>query len=328
MTGSRRRARTAGRRSPSTCCRSTSLPSPIFAPASTTRPSCGRRRFWEKLYEPLIRRAAGLGRAAGRKRSRPLREGLRALRRAGDRRRPGRPVGGAGGRPHRRARHPLRRGFPARRPAPGGRREIDGQPARDWVAQALAELAGLPDVRIMPRTTVFGVYDHGIYGAVERVSDHLPVPPAHQPRQRLWRIVAKRAVLAAGAHRAADRLRRQRPPGVMLARRRADLSQPLRRAAGRRPSSSPPATTAGRRRATSRGRRRRSPPSSIRAESVGARSARWPASSASRLSGAVDRVRGGRRASARSRLRSPAAPRAHRRATCSPSRTAGTRRCL
>ena len=43
--------------------------------------------FWEKVYEPLIRRAAGLGRAAGAGRPRHLREGLPALRRAGGRRR-------------------------------------------------------------------------------------------------------------------------------------------------------------------------------------------------------------------------------------------------
>ena len=61
----------------------------------------------------------------------------------------------------------------------------------------------------MRRTTVFGVYDTAVYGALERVTDHLPEPPPHQPRQRLWQIVARRAVLAAGAHRAAARLRRQ-----------------------------------------------------------------------------------------------------------------------
>ena len=57
----------------------------------------------------------------------------------------------------------------------------------------------MPDVRIMTRTTVTGVYDGGTYAALERVNDHLPVPPAHQPRQRLWRIVAKRSIVAAGA---------------------------------------------------------------------------------------------------------------------------------
>ena len=54
--------------------------------------------FWEKVYEPLIRRAAGLGRASGAGGPGHLREGLPALRRAGHRRRAGGPDGGAGGR--------------------------------------------------------------------------------------------------------------------------------------------------------------------------------------------------------------------------------------
>ena len=35
-----------------------------------------------------------------------------------------------------------------------------------------AELAALPNVRLMPRTTVTGVYDGGTYGALERVGEH------------------------------------------------------------------------------------------------------------------------------------------------------------
>ena len=69
----------------------------------------------------------------------------------------------------------------------------------------------------MRRTTVFGVYDHGQYGAVERVSDHLAVPPPHQPRQRYWKIVAKRAVLAAGASERPIAFAGNDRPGVMLA---------------------------------------------------------------------------------------------------------------
>ena len=50
-------ARLRCRRRSTTCCRRCS------PPASTTRPSCGRGRFWDRLYEPWIRAAAGLGRA-------------------------------------------------------------------------------------------------------------------------------------------------------------------------------------------------------------------------------------------------------------------------
>ena len=57
--------------------------------------------FWERVYEPLIRRAAGLGALAGRAGAGPVGEGLRLLRPAGDRRRAGGADGGAGRRARR-----------------------------------------------------------------------------------------------------------------------------------------------------------------------------------------------------------------------------------
>ena len=94
---------------------------------------------------------------------------------------------------------------------------IDGMPATDWVARAEAELRAMPNVRIMTRTTVTGAYDHGTHAALERVNDHVPVPPEHQPRQRLWRIVAKRTVVAAGALERPIVFGGNDVPGVMLA---------------------------------------------------------------------------------------------------------------
>jgi heterotetrameric sarcosine oxidase alpha subunit len=80
-----------------------------------------------------------------------------------------------------------------------------------------AELASLADCRILRRTTVQGVYDGGTYAAIERVNDHVAKPPAHAPRQRLWRIVAKRAVLASGAIERPIVFGNNDRPGVMLA---------------------------------------------------------------------------------------------------------------
>ncbi len=108
------------------------------------------------------------------------------------------------------------------------------RPRLDWVEAAEAELESLADCRILRRTTVLGVYDGGTYAAIERVNDHVAVPPAHEPRQRLWRIVAKRAVLAAGAIERPHRVRRQRPARRHAGRRRARLRQSLRRRAGPR----------------------------------------------------------------------------------------------
>ena len=67
------------------------------------------------------------------------------------------------------------------------------------------------------RTTVVGVYDGGTYSALERVNDHVAEPPAHEPRQRLWRIFAKRCVLAAGAIERPLVFGDNDRPGVMLA---------------------------------------------------------------------------------------------------------------
>ncbi|RUV30225.1 FAD/NAD(P)-binding oxidoreductase, partial [Mesorhizobium sp. M7A.F.Ca.MR.148.00.0.0] len=105
---------------------------------------------------------------------------------------------------------------------PGGRLlsdggTIDGVPATEWLSKTLAELADMPDVRIMTRTALFGVYDGGTYGAIERVNDHLPSPPEHQVRQRLWRIVAKRCVVAAGAIERPIVFAGNDTPGVMMA---------------------------------------------------------------------------------------------------------------
>ena len=64
---------------------------------------------------------------------------------------------------------------------------------------------------------MFGTYDGGTYGAVERVSDHLAAAARGKPRQRLWRIVAKQAVLAAGATERPVVFGGNDRPGVMLA---------------------------------------------------------------------------------------------------------------
>ena len=87
----------------------------------------------------------------------------------------------------------------------------------DWAAATVAELATLPNVRLMIRTTVIGAFDHGIYGAVERVSDHVHTPDAGKPRQILWRIYTKQTILAAGAIERPIAFENNDRPGIMLA---------------------------------------------------------------------------------------------------------------
>ncbi len=53
-------------------------------------------------------------------------------------------------------------------------------------------------------------------GAVERVTDHLAAPPAHTPRQRLWKIRARQVVLASGAIERPIAYANNDLPGTML----------------------------------------------------------------------------------------------------------------
>ena len=173
--------------------------------------------FWEKVYEPLIRRAAGLGRGSGQDDPDTYEKAFLHcdVLVVG---------GGAAG---------LMAALAAGRTGArvvlcdedfrlGGRliaesRVVADRSSAEWTAHVETELAALPDVRILSRTTVVGVYDGGTYSALERVNDHVARPPEHEPRQRLWRIFAKRCVLAAGAIERPLVFGDNDRPGVMLA---------------------------------------------------------------------------------------------------------------
>ena len=96
-------------------------------------------------------------------------------------------------------------------------KEIGGQSSSQWAAQAIAELASLGNVRLLPRSTVFGVYDHNLIAIAERVTDHLADPAPGLPRQRLIQLRARRVVLATGSIERPLVFADNDKPGVMLA---------------------------------------------------------------------------------------------------------------
>ncbi len=172
-------------------------------------------KFWEKIYEPAIRAAAGLGRLSGAPDPDQYDRGYLHcdLLIVG--------AGPAGLAAARAAAATGARVIVADEDfSPGGRltaetHEIEGQPGAAWAAATWAALAQQETVRLMPRTTVFGVYD-GSYGALERCTDHL-ADGLGKPRQVLWRIYAKRTLLCAGATERSIAFGNNDRPGVMLA---------------------------------------------------------------------------------------------------------------
>lgn len=79
------------------------------------------------------------------------------------------------------------------------REEINGTPALDWVTSAEAELSGMKDVTILKHTMATGLYDHNFASLVENRSENISSDQEGKTRQRMWRVRAKRIILATGA---------------------------------------------------------------------------------------------------------------------------------
>jgi sarcosine oxidase subunit alpha len=172
--------------------------------------------FWRRLYEPAIRRSAGLGRAPGRADpDRYLHQyahcevliigggpaGLAAALGAA----------ASGARVILCDEQAELGGSLLHEPGV----TIDGWPAPDWVREAITTLSG--SVTLLPRTTAFGWYPGNMIGLVERVTDHLAAPAATLPRERLWQVRAGRVVLATGAIERPLVFPGNDRPGIMLA---------------------------------------------------------------------------------------------------------------
>lgn len=174
------------------------------------------RNFWEKLYEPIIRRAAGLGSLSGRHDEAEYEKAFAFCDLL---------VIGAGPAGLMAALQGARAGVDViladENPLMGGRLlcdtgEIEGKPAADWVAGVIAELAAAPNVRLMTRTSITGAYDGGTFSALERVGLHVADKPG-LPRECFWRIAARQTVLAAGALERMIAFADNDRPGIMTA---------------------------------------------------------------------------------------------------------------
>lgn len=167
------------------------------------------RSFWEKLYEPAIRKMAGLGDA-------PTAEDPDTY--ASTYAHYDLLIVGAG---------PA--GIDTALEAMGSNKrivlideqdELGGGALADpalwsWLERSRKALIDAPNVTILARTTAFGYYHDNFIGAVQRLTDHSP-DNSDSPREKLWRIRAGEVVLAQGAIERPLVFDGNDTPGVML----------------------------------------------------------------------------------------------------------------
>jgi sarcosine oxidase subunit alpha len=212
-----------------------SLLSPFLSAGFYYKTFMWPKAFWEKIYEPFIRKAAGLGKLSISEPDPDTYEkcwahcdllvigagpaGLMAAlaaARAGSRvivADEGFRMGGA---------------------LLSSRSVIGGNSAADFAAFTVAELQSFDNVTLLPRTTVFGWFDDMVFGAVERVQKHVVHPSPERPVERIWRIAAKRAVLASGAEERPLVFGGNDRPGIMTASAMRSYANRYGAAAGRR----------------------------------------------------------------------------------------------
>ncbi|SHG61551.1 sarcosine oxidase subunit alpha [Cognatishimia maritima] len=175
------------------------------------------RSFWDKVYEPFIRQAAGLGVSPTEEdpdhyASRYLHCDVLIVGTG--------PAGLAAAKVA--AQDGLKVVIVDEHSEAGGtllsepQAKIDGTPAWDWLSATLAELKAT-GVKVMTRTTAIGYYHQNFVGLCERVTDHLSALPDDTPRERMWRVRAKRVILAQGALEKPLVFHGNDRPGVMLA---------------------------------------------------------------------------------------------------------------
>jgi sarcosine oxidase subunit alpha len=92
---------------------------------------------------------------------------------------------------------------------------VEGVPAAQWLTSTLAALAASGQVTLLSRTTAFGYYPHNMLGLAQRLTDHAPA--ADMPRERLWQVRAANVIVAAGAHERPLVFPDNDRPGIMLA---------------------------------------------------------------------------------------------------------------
>ncbi|MCI4644782.1 MAG: sarcosine oxidase subunit alpha family protein [Hyphomonadaceae bacterium] len=191
---------------------------PLFAAGFYYKTFMWPRSFWDKVYEPFIRQAAGLGKSPTQ-RDPDIYTSRHAFCDV--------LIVGAGAAGIAAALAAAKTGAQViladEQAKPGGTMlkehpaRIDGAPSDTWLHTSLATLREAENVTVLERTCAFGVYHENFIGLRQALTDHQADLPPDQPRERLWKVRAKAVVLAQGAIERPMSFSGNDRPGVMLA---------------------------------------------------------------------------------------------------------------
>ena len=94
---------------------------------------------------------------------------------------------------------------------------IGNKKGKEWADEIVSQLKSMPNVIVKKRSQVFGYYDHNMLVMCERIKDHMENPNEFTPRQRLWYIRAKEVIISTGSIERPLTFGNNDRPGIILA---------------------------------------------------------------------------------------------------------------